>query len=240
MKKVEIIIPARNESEFLEKNIRFLYDFLEKEKLPFDYTLHIVESSSQDNTFEIAKSLSKKFKKIKATHFDQPGRDYCLRNSWINSDADILLYTDADISTHPRHLKQLIEKIEEGNDIAIGSRLMKGSILKREKRRVFMSNIYNRILLPIILPTGVRDAQCGSKAITQKVAKEILPKLEDHNGFLDTELLAVAHHKKLKIAEIPVEWADTRKSTMSVWKNIPDFLKNIIRIRIKIISGFYD
>ena len=136
--------------------------------------------------------------------------------------------------------QNLLKKIEEGYDICIGSRLLKESNLKREFYRVIFSKIYNFILIPLILPTGVSDAQCGFKAITPRVAKDILPKLESHNAFLDTELLAVARYKGLKIAEIPVTWEDKRESRMNVWKDIPNFLKNIVRTRIKIIKGFYD
>lgn len=240
MKRVEIIIPVRNEAEFLEENIKKLTDFLKDKRLKYNYLIHIVESNSNDKTFEVAKRLSKKNKKIKATHYDKPGRDFCLRHAWMDSPADILTYMDADLSTDLDYFGELIKKIDEGYDVCVGSRLMKDSKLKRAKYRIFLSKVYNKVIIPLILPTGVDDAQCGFKAITPKVAKDILPKLEDHNAFLDTELLAVAKHKKLKIAEIAVAWEDKRESRMNVWKDIPNFLKNIIKTRIKIVKGFYD
>jgi glycosyltransferase involved in cell wall biosynthesis len=241
MKKVsvEIVVPAYNEAPFLEENIMYLYDFLKKEKLNFDWTIIIGENGSTDNTLDIAKKLSKKYKKIKWAHHDIGSRDRTLKKLWGESKADIVMYTDADMSVPPKYIPPLINKILEGYDLAIGSRLLKDSEVKREKKRVFLSKIYNGFLIPIILPTGVNDAQCGFKAAKTKFIKDLIPKLCDENGFMDTEMLAVSHSRGLKIAEIPVEWQDRRVSTMSVWKNVPNFLKNIIKTRIKILTGFY-
>jgi len=239
MLKVDIIIPAHNESKILEKNILILYNFLKKQKQKFKWKIIIGENASSDNTLEIAKKLSKKYKQIKWFHNDIPSRDIILKLLWIESNSDILTYMDADLATDINYFPSLIKAIKEGNDIAVGSRLKKGSKVKREFIRVLMSNIYNKILIPIILPTGVKDAQCGFKAINKKVAKELLPKLGEQNGFLDTEMLAVAHYKGYKIAEIPVRWEEDRESTMSVWKNIPNFIKNIFKTRIKLLHERY-
>ncbi len=239
MLKVDIIIPAHNESKILEKNIFALYNFLKKQPTDFKWTIIIGENASSDNTLEIAKKLSKKYKEVKWSHSDIPSRDIVLKKLWTKSNADILAYMDADLSTDISYFPKLVRAIKEGNDIAIGSRLKKGSKVNRPPIRILMSNIYNKFIIPIILPTGVKDAQCGFKAINKKTAKELLPKLGNYNGFLDTEMLAVAHYKKYKIEEIPVRWREDRKSTMSVWKNIPNFLKNLIKTRKKILCGKY-
>lgn len=240
---VEIVVPAYNEGKFLEENILYLYNFLKKEDLSFNWKIIIGENGSKDNTQEVAKKLAKSHKEITWITNDIPNRDLILKKAWENTTADIVMYTDADMSTHPRHIKELIALVEEGNDIVVGSRLRKDSKVKREAKRVFMSKIYNKILLPIILPIGVSDAQCGFKAINQKTAKTLVPKLGKevtrYSGFLDTEILGVGHSQGYKIKEIPVEWEDKRESTMSVWKNVPVYIRNIVKTRIKLIKGYY-
>jgi glycosyltransferase involved in cell wall biosynthesis len=240
MVSVDIVIPAYNEASVLEKNILDLYNFLKKENLKFKWTIVIGENGSKDNTLEIAKKLSKKYKKIKWAHNDIGSRDRILKRLWSESNADIVMYTDADSSVPPEYIPPLVNKIIEGYDIAIGSRMLEDSKVNRERKRVFMSKIYNKFLIPFILPTGVKDAQCGFKAARTDFIKKLIPKLCNENGFMDTEMLAVCNSQGLKIAEIPVEWADRRESTMSVWKNVPNFLKNIIKTRIKIMQGYYE
>lgn len=236
---IDIVLPVRNESKILVTNVKQLLDFLKKLNKPIDYQIILAENNSQDNTLEIAKELAKKHHNIRAIHTNKPGRDIALKNCWGNSDADIMVYMDVDLSTDLAHLPDLINAIKEGYDIAIGSRIKFG--LKRSFWRKFMSWVYNNLFLPIILSTDVKDAQCGFKAINKKVAKEIVPKLGEENGFLDTELLAVAKHKGYKIKEIPVRWYDSnRKGTMPVGKNIPNFLINMLKTQIKLTRGYYD
>lgn len=239
MKRADIVIPAYNESKNLEQSLKLLYSYLLKIK-NVEWNVIIGENGSKDNTLDVAKKLAKKFPRLKVRHLNIPSRDNTLLTLWGESDADILVYMDADMSTNPKHTQELIDSIFDGYDIAIGSRIKEGAKVEREGIRVFLSNIYNKFLIPVILPTGVKDAQCGFKAINQKVAKSILPKLVKENGFMDTELLAVAKYKNYKVKEIPVEWTTGRESTMNVWKNIPNFLKNIFKTRWKIITGFYD
>jgi len=243
MKKVEIIIPAHNEAKILKTSLTYLYKYLNKIK-KVKWSVIIGENGSKDNTFELAKKLSKdkKFPNLRAIHLKTASRDGVLKTIWSNSKADVMLYMDADMSTHPKYTKKLIDAIAfDGYDVAIGSRLKKGSKVKRPFLRVLMSKIYNYIVLPIVLPTGVKDPQCGFKAINQKVSKNILPKLIKENGFLDTEMVAVSHYKKYRIKELAIEWEEAeRDSTMSVYENIPKFLKNVLKTRLKIIKGYYD
>jgi len=240
MKTVDIIIPAYNESKILEDSLNYLYSYLEKIK-EIKWKVIIGENGSKDNTFELAKKLTKKFPNLEAVHINEASRDSVLKELWGKSKADVMMYMDADMSTHPRHTIELINAILEGNDVAIGSRMLPESRVKRPLIRVVMSKLYYSVFLRLFLPVGVKDTQCGFKAINKKVAKEIIPRLIKENGFLDTELVAVSKHKKYRIKEIPVEWSEAeRRSTMSVYNNVPKFIRNVFRTRKKIKSGYYD
>lgn len=236
---VEIIVPAHNESDLLENNINQLHSYMQK--FPFEWKIIIGENGSTDNTLDIAKDLSLKLNRVTYTTDNIGSRDKLLKKGWIKSNANIMIYMDADFSVNLTHIEDLINKIKSGFDIVVGSRMHKDSIVKRSKFRLFLSYIFNYILIPILLPTGVGDAGCGFKAIGPNVKKE-LPKLQDNNGFLDTELLGVLHHKNYKISEIPVEWIEKRDSafgTMNLWTNIPNYMWNLLTTRKRINQGYY-
>lgn len=236
-KLLDIVLPVMNESGYLAENVSKLLAFLKN--FPYDYKIIIVESNSRDDTFKVAQRLAKLNKRIKAIHLDIPGRDFALKYAWEKSNAEILSYMDADLSSDLRSFPELVASIDEGYDIAVGSRLKSGAKSERSAIRTFLSNFYNKIIIPLALPTGVEDSQCGFKAISRNVSKNIIPKLGNNNGFLDSEMLAVAYSKGYKIKEIPVAWKETRDSNMSVWKNIPNFIKNITKTRTKILLGRY-
>jgi len=242
MKKlsVEIVVPAYNEAAHLSKNISLIRKVLTDSKLNWTWNILIAENGSLDNTYDEAKKLEKKYKEITAVHFHRGSKDNAVIESWIKSKADILMFTDADNSAHPKHIPILINAILKGNDIAIGSRYENNADTNRGIYRDTLSKIYNKILLPLILPTGVNDTQCGFKAIRKEAAMKIIPKMSRENGFFDSELLSVAYRKKFSIKPVPITWEETRQSVLSVNKNIPNFLVNIFKTRFKMMRGYYD
>ena len=241
MKKltVDIVVPAYNEGENLSSNIGAIHKILSSKRQSFDWKILIGENGSKDNTYKIAKDLEKKYEKVKAYHFDIGSKDNAIKTLWMKSDADILIFTDADNSADPKFIPDLVKAIEQGNNIAAGYRFHS----KENSRGLYrdtISKIYNSILLPLILPTGTKDTQCGFKAVDKKIVQNVVPKLGKENGFFDSELLGVAHYKGYTVKEVPITWKETRKSVLSVNKNIPNFLKNIVKVRLKILKGRYD
>lgn len=236
---VDIIVPAYNEAPHLEKNISLIYSTLKEQKVPFEWRILIGENGSKDNTYEVAKKIAKKYKEVEAFHFDIGSKDNTIKSLWMQSKADILVFTDADNSAHPRFIRDLVKSIQSGSDIAAGYRFH-SKANSRGWYRDTISKIYNAIILPVILPTGTRDTQCGFKAVNRKIVENVVPHLGKENGFFDSEMLGVSYHKGYKVSEVPVTWEETRRSVLSVNKNIPNFLKNIVKTRLRIIKGFYD
>lgn len=238
---VDIVVPCRNEGNYLEKNIEHIVDTLKSERVSFKWRILIGEDNSTDNTYAVAKKLARKHSTVKAFHFVLRSKDLTIKKLWMESNADIMMFTDADNSADPKFIPALIAAIQSGHAIAAGCRFHS----KENSRgwyRDTISSIYNKILLPLILPTGVRDTQCGFKAVNRQVVNEVVSKIvqEKRNGFFDSELLGVAYHKGFRPIEVPITWRETRQSVLSVNKNIPNFLKNIVKTRYRILRGYYD
>lgn len=157
-------------------------------------------------------------------HLPKKGRGGAVKKVWWESKADILSYMDVDLSTDLKHFPSLIESLISGFDIAIGSRLLpKSRVYDRPLKREVISRAYN-ILIQILFQTRVSDAQCGFKAVTKKVVKELLPYIENNGWFMDSELLIVAEKAGYKIYEEPITWRDNPGSTVRVlrtaWEDI--------------------
>lgn len=237
-KRVLVVIPAYNESENIKKNLDLVYKTLKDNMGKYSWKIVLAENGSKDNTYNVAKNYAKGKKEIVVTHFDIGSKDNAIIETWVNNKSEIYVFTDADNSAHPKFIRDLCDKIDSGYDIAAGYRFHSREN-SRGFYREFISRVYNRIILPIILPTSTEDTQCGIKAVNEKVVRNIVPKLKKQNGFFDTELLAVATYKKMKICKVNVSWKETRASVLNVNKNIPNFLKNIFIIRSKIRKGYY-
>ena len=139
---------------------------------------------------------------------EEKGRGRALRTVWGASDAAVLAYCDVDLSTDLAALLPLVAPLISGHsDLAIGTRLGRGSRVVRGPKREFISRCYN-LLLRGTLQTGFTDAQCGFKAIRADVARRLLPLVEDTGWFFDTEMLVLAERAGLRIHEVPVDWVD--------------------------------
>jgi len=239
MKKVLLMIPAYNEEDILEKNIIKLHNFFKKNIKNYKWEILISDNNSKDKTLKTAKKLSKKYKEIDFVHLEENPKSNSIKKAWLSKDADIYMYMDADLSTDIKHIPQLIENIEKGYDIVTGSRVSKESEASRSFLRKIISKTL-KLIIKIFFSINLQDFQCGFKAINRKVRDNIISKMKALNhGFMDTEMIVVANNKGYKIKEFPVKWEDTRKSKVQVFKDIIDTSKNILRIKLDIMTGKY-
>lgn len=98
--KVDVVVPVYNEEAVLERSVRRLHEFLAT-SMPFAWAIVIADNASTDRTWQQAKRLTVELDGVKALHLDQKGRGRALRAAWTQSDADVLCYTDVDLSTDP-------------------------------------------------------------------------------------------------------------------------------------------
>ena len=235
MKKVIIVIPAYNEEEILGKNIIKLHNFCKKNIRKYNWEIIISDNNSQDKTLEIAKKLAKKYKQIGFVHQTDRPKSLSLKNTFLKFDSDFYMYMDADLSTDLKHIPELLQEIEQGYDIVIGSRIVK----KRTLKRSIISYWFN-LILKIFLLMNIKDFQCGFKIINKKTRDNIIPKMKAlRHGFMDTEMIVVAHKKRYKIKEIPVSWEDERESKEQLFKATIDVFKNLARIKLDLLLGKY-
>jgi putative flippase GtrA len=213
--QVDIVVPVRNEERDLAPSIRRLVGFL-RDGFPFTARVTIADNGSTDATWSIADGLAREFGEVRAVRMEQPGRGRALRAIWSQSEAEVLAYMDVDLSTDLNALLPLVAPLLSGHsDLAIGTRLARGSRVIRGPKREVISRCYN-MLLRACLGARFSDAQCGFKAIRREPAQALLPLTEDTGWFFDTELLVLAERAGLRIHEIPVDWIDDLDSRVDI------------------------
>jgi len=242
MKRISFLIPAYNEEKILEKNVNKLYNYFKrlKELKKYKWELIISDNNSVDNTLKIAKKLAKKYPKVTYVHMNKRPKSYCMKTVWIKEEADYYIVMDADLSADIKHTTQLIDGLEKGYDIVMGSRVSKEFKSKRSFFRKIISYFLIFLLKTMFSIKKVEDFQCGFKAVNRKVRDKIIPKMRSLGvGFMDTEMILVANSKGYKIKSFPVGWKDTRKSHAPLIKGIFDALLNLFKIKFLLIKGAY-
>jgi putative flippase GtrA len=234
---VEIAIPAHNEEVALEGNVRRLHDFC-SESLPYTFRIVIADNASEDGTAAIGERLAEELEEVAYARLSEKGRGRALRRVWSRSDADVLVYMDVDLSTGLEALLPLVAPLISGHsDLAIGTRLARGSRVVRGPKRELISRTYNR-LLHITLRSRFSDAQCGFKAGRASTIKALLPRVEDQAWFFDTELLVLAERSGQRIHEVPVDWVDDPDSRVDIVRTAVEDLRGIARLGGNGVSRF--
>lgn len=223
--RVEIVIPVYNEENELKQNIERIYAFCQQKLSAYDWHITIADNASTDNTPIVGATLAKKFAQVSQFRLEQKGRGRAVKQAWCKADADYYFYMDLDLSTDLIHLPKLLTVLQNGYDIAIGSRLAKGAKVEgRTLLREFTSRALNFFFIRLFFRTHFSDAQCGFKAVTRRVVDELIPYIKENDWFFDGELLIVGEKSGYKIYEEPVHWIDNPGSTVqlisTIWGDI--------------------
>ena len=211
---LSVVIPAYNERERLKRFVPGIVEFLRSKGWPFEIV--VVNDGSKDDTAAVALELSKTFPMLRSIDL-QPnrGKGGAVRAGMLDARGQYVLFTDADQSTPITEVDKLLDKIErDGFDMAIGSRAMPGARVEQPQAwyRALAGKLFG-VGTKALCIYGLRDTQCGFKAMKREVAQRVFPQVASNTAIFDIEMLAVATRERYRIAEVAVKWVhdpDTR------------------------------
>ena len=229
---LDVVIPCLNEERALPESVDRLHSFMSSNMGDYGWNIVIADNGSTDRTLEEAAALSERYAEVRCIRLEQRGRGRALRLAWTESRADIVAYMDVDLSTDLAHLPDLVSAIGTGGyELAIGSRLLPDSqVVGRTLKREITSRGYS-LLFRSMFFTRFRDAQCGFKAVSRRVAADLAPLVLDNGWFFDSELLILAQKCGFPIREIPVRWTDDPDSRVRIIRTAWEDVKGLLRLR---------
>jgi glycosyltransferase involved in cell wall biosynthesis len=237
MALISIVIPAYNEEKRLPGTLRKILKFISTKKIRTE--IIVVDDGSRDNTAAVVTALkSPEIRLIK--NLKNMGKGFSVKNGVENSRGDIILFTDADLSTPIKHLTEFIQYHNEGYEVVIASRdLVESKVMVPQSHfRELGGKIFN-IMVRIVTGLPIHDTQCGFKSFTKKAAKLVFPR-QTISGFgFDVEILFIAHRRKLSIKESAVEWYNAPGTKVSFFKDSIRMFAELFKIRLNGVKGLY-
>ena len=230
MPRLTIIIPAYNEERTIVSSVGKLAGYIKKNKL--DCEMLIVNDCSSDGT---AAALA--FAKLPSyariiTTAKRSGRGASISNAIKTAKGRTVLYLDADLSFELAIVQKLVQAIDNGADIATGSRLLPSSKASRSFLRSSLSSAYN-LLVRLVLGSKIHDHQCGCKAVRKSTVLPLLDKVRANHWFWDTELLVLAQKKGLTVVELPLTWWEGEYTTVNVLRDSLTLFQNIFALKLR-------
>ena len=236
MKSIDIAIPVYyGNIPQIEESIKKQSEFYKKELTNYRWKIIISINGPDKGIIAFSKKMADKYDNVGYTYTMSQGKGAGIKNCWEQTKADILSYMDVDLSTGIDKFPDLINAIDEGNDLSLGSKYLPESRIARGIiERDYISKFYHTFFTRFILGIKTTDVHCGFKAIKPDAFKRILPFLKDNKWFFDTELMFWATRNNFKIKEIPIIFTDSGiKSGVKIYRTIIKFIFEIVRLRIK-------
>jgi len=220
---LSILLPMYNEAKRIENCIREV----EKAAKSFSssYEIIVAEDGSTDGTDIIAQHLVENNPRIKHLHSPvRLGKGRAIKNALRVAKGDIIVFLDADLATNLEYLPQVVATAKHNRGMAIGSRLIRESKVRRSILRTFFSLVYNTFVRMLFLDS-IHDHQCGFKAISRELAMVLMKKVKSNGFCIDTEMIVQAKKIGFPVAEIGVEWTEWRQKGESKVRLFRDALK---------------
>jgi dolichyl-phosphate beta-glucosyltransferase len=232
---ISIIIAAFNEEKRIIPSLLKIKEYVTRQDLP--YEIIVVDDGSTDSTHTVVRDLIKDIPHLKVIHYvPNKGKGHALRTGVLASKGEIILLTDADLSTPIEELSKLLPLLRENKcDIVIGSRaLALSEIVKKQPWwRQSMGRLFNKLVKALVIE-NFKDTQCGFKVFRGDVARSLFKEAQIDRFAYDVEILAIGKKRGCKIVESPVRWINSPESKVDPIRDSMQMLFDLLKIRMTI------
>jgi dolichyl-phosphate beta-glucosyltransferase len=196
------VIPSYNEETRLSATLNAIAQFSASHLDECEIIL--ADDGSTDATAEIGRAFCAPHCRVSVHSLPHQGKGSAIRHGVNASRGDIIVLCDADLEQSVNEVLNLLDALENGADIAIGSR-WRLDTSKPDRRRPLFRRVSSRVFNVVachILALPFKDTQCGLKALTREAANSIFPLLNLRGWGYDAELIHVALALRLRIEEV--------------------------------------
>jgi len=228
---LSLVLACYNEAEHLEASFAEIVETLEQAPWPFEVVF--VDDASRDRTREVLQAILTAHPGLDLRlilHEKNRGRGATVTDGFRAARGTIAGYIDVDLEVHCRYIPSLVRAIEKGADIATLRRIYAFQLLSLD--RYVMSRGYS-FLVRRLLEVPYRDTETGYKFFRRERVLPLLDEIEDGGWFWDTEFMARAARRGLRVAEIPGAYV-RREDKLSTVRGIRDsarYFRQVLRFR---------
>ncbi len=213
--KAVIILPTYNEKD----NIGKIIPILEKEVFPkiknWELAILVADDNSPDGTSEVVRDLKKEYSNIEISAGEKKGLGAAyirgMNYAIEKMDADVVFEMDSDLQHDPLKVDEFLKKIEEGDDLVVGTRYSQGGSIPRKWpfiRKMFsvVANLFVRI---VFLKFSIHDWTGGYRALKKEVFLKEKDELKKYSGYIfQISFLQKAVRDGFKIGEVPFSFGE--------------------------------
>lgn len=227
--RLSVVVPAFGEADRIANSVQRIRSALAQVDNEGGLQIVVVDDGSLDDTAAEAERAGADLvlkQKVNA------GKGAAVRAGVLAASGRVVAFTDADLSYAPEQILLLLDGVEQGWDVVVGSRqhVDTQTVVKAGRLREVGGRIIN-VLTGLVLLGRYRDTQCGLKAMRADVGRLIFSQAKIDGFAFDVEVFALVERYRLTLHEIPVEVENSERSTVSVARDAFRLVRDLFRIR---------
>lgn len=226
-----VVIPAYNEAARIGPSLARIGEYLATRE--GGWTVSVVDDGSTDETADIVRKFAATTPGIRLLSYaPNHGKGYAVRKGMLETQADFLLLSDADLASPIEEVDKLFAAIADA-EVAIGSRPLKESRLEIRQpwHREMLGRAFNLAVQLLAVP-GIQDTQCGFKLFRKEVAQDVFSRCKLEGFGFDFEALMICRDLGYRIREVPVRWSHQDGSKVVLSRDGPRMLADLVRLRL--------
>lgn len=202
--QVSVIIPAYNEEKRLPSFLSSVLMYAKKE--PSISELIVVDDGSSDGTSAYVQEQIQHAPNLRlVSQRENKGKGAAIKAGIEAATTDYVVFIDADGATKIDQFPKMLQAFQDGADVAVGNRWMKGANVHRSTMFRHISGWLNKTYMGFF-GLGAIDTMCGFKGYKTSVARDLFSNLTEERWLFDTEIAYKAVVKKYNIINFPVTW----------------------------------
>jgi len=233
-----LIIPAYNEAERLPPYLASVREYLE-DTYPDAHEVLVVDDGSTDGTRDQVTDAAAQWPALRLVrHVRNQGKGAAVRTGMLAACGEVRLFADADGATPIDEERRLRAALDAGADVVVASRLLDAAGVTRKRhwlRRLVGWGFTT--LVHALLPTAVRDTQCGFKMFRRAAAERLFAMSQEDGYVFDLELLILAQRLGYRVVEVGVNWTEIPGSKLHMSREWRKILADIRRIRRRCLAS---
>ena len=248
---LSIVIPAYNERSRIKESLGTIVDAMSSLVTGDEWEIIVANDGSTDETAKIVEAIARQVPELRVLNLPHRGKGATVRDGMLAARGAHVLFSDADLATPIMEARKLLQALNDGAAVAIGSREAPGATrIDEPLLRHSMGRVFSHIVR-LLLMRQFADTQCGFKAFTREAAQHIFTQVALYSsdapvltraavtGF-DVEVLYLALRYGYHIAEVPVEWHYRPQSKVNPLRDSYELFRDVMRVRRNALRGIYD
>jgi glycosyltransferase involved in cell wall biosynthesis len=225
---LDIVIPALDEEHRIGETITAICRAVSG--APFSSRVVVVDNGSVDATADTLDAVRCGVP-VELISCAEPGKGAAVRAGVLHSNAPVVAYCDADLSTPPSSLLAGMDLVQEGWQAVIGSRRVAGAevAVPQSLLRRIGSRAFNRAASGIV--GSMPDTQCGFKMLDGVLARQVFRRMRLTGYAFDVELIARLIARDARMFELPVTWSNDEGTKLRVVGDGARAFRDLYRVR---------